>query len=163
MVRKRTIPRSPSASSAPPATRGGVTLGAAPDTELPELPHDLTLLSDQDLMILFGDYVAWQNYAATRFSEAEVTEARAEAAVKYQEDIVMMGAVEGQILKTRAALSSNKAVVEAREDQMNAYAIRKTTAVVLANCERVVNLVSRELSRRIAESPTERRNNRWNP
>ena len=114
-------------------------------------------------MILFGDYVAWQNYAATRFSESEVEEARAEAALKYQEDIVMMGAAQGEVTRTRAALSAVPEITEARENQMNAYAIRKTTAVVLANCERVVNLISRELSRRIAEAPTERRNTRWTP
>jgi len=114
-------------------------------------------------MQLFSEYVAWQNYAATRLSEAEVDETRAEAAQRYAEDIVMMGATEGKVLITRASLSADEQVIEARSAVIMAYATRKTTAVVYANCERVVNLVSRELSRRIAQSPTERRNNRWNP
>ena len=69
-----------------------MALGAAPDIEIPHSPRS-DELADPALMKLFSDYVAWQNYAATRFSEAEVTETRAEAALRYAEDIVMMGAV----------------------------------------------------------------------
>ena len=141
----------------------GVALGAAPSFDVPDLPHDLTLLDEQDLMILYGEYVAWQNFAATRQSEAEVDETRAEAAQRYAEDIVMMGATEGKVLITRAAMSDDEQVLEARSNVIQAYANRKTAQIVYANCERVVNLISRELSRRIASLPTERRNNRWNP
>ena len=138
-------------------------MGAAPSFDVPELPHDLTILDEQDLMILYGEYVAWQNFAATRQSEAEVDEARAEAAQRYAEDIVMMGAGKGEVTITRAKMSGRNAVVDARNDVIQAYANRKTAQIVYANCERVVNLISRELSRRIASTPTERRNNRWNP
>ena len=140
-----------------------MALGAAPDFELPDLPRDLTALDDAALMQLFSEYVAWQNYAATRLSEAEVDETKAEAAQRYAEDIVMMGAIKGEIMTTKAGLSVDDQVQQARSDVISAYAVRKTTAVVYSNCERVVNLVSRELSRRIAQSPTERRNSRWNP
>lgn len=114
-------------------------------------------------MILFSEYVSWQNYAATKLGEAEVEETKAEAAQRYAEDLVMMGATKGEIQKTRHTLSTDQKVEDARSRVIQAYAVRKTTQVVFANCERVVNLISRELSRRIATSPTERRNQRWNP
>ena len=114
-------------------------------------------------MVLFSEYVAWQNFAATRQSESEVDEKRAEAAQRYAEDIVMMGATKGEITIMRAAMSGHDDVVQARSDVITAYANRKAAQIVYANCERVVNLISRELSRRIAASPTERRNNRWSP
>lgn len=114
-------------------------------------------------MMLFSEFVSWQNYAATKLGEYEVEETRAEAALRYAEDMVMMGAVKGEIQRTRHTLSTDTQVEQARSRVLQAYALRKTTAVVFANCERVVNLVSRELSRRIASSPTERRQQRWNP
>lgn len=114
-------------------------------------------------MILFSEYVAWQNYAATKLGEYEIAETRAEAAQRYQEDLVMMGASKGEIQKTRHSLSDNKNVERARADVIQAYAMRKTTQVVFSNCERITNLISRELTRRTAINPTERRSNRWTP
>jgi hypothetical protein len=114
-------------------------------------------------MMLFSEYVSWQNYAATKLGEYEIEETRAEAAQRYAEDLVMMGASKGEIQRTRHTLSQDSQVEAARERVIQAYALRKTTQIVFANCERVVNLISRELSRRIATSPTERRNQRWNP
>jgi hypothetical protein len=51
----------------------------------------------------------------------------------------------------------------ARERALEAYAARKLTQVVYANCERVVALISRELTRRVGREGPERRNARWNP
>jgi len=140
-----------------------VALGAAPEFDVPDLPRDLTILDEQDLMILFSEYVAWQNFAATRQSEAEVDESRAEGAQRYAEAIVMMRAVKGEVTIKRAEMAADDDVAQARANVLTAYANRKAAQNVYANCERVVNLISRELSRRIASSPAERRNNRWNP
>jgi hypothetical protein len=158
------IPRTPSSEYAGPNPETeSVALGQPPEFELPDLPRDLTALNDPRLMTLFSEFVAWQNYAATKLGEYEIEETRAEAAQRYAEDLVMMGASKGEIQRTRHTLSQDKQVEDARNRAIQAYALRKTTAVVFANCERVVNLISRELSRRIATSPTERRNQRWNP
>lgn len=164
MQRRRTIPRQPpSESDEPDQPSESVSLGSPPEGDLPDLPRDLTELSDRDLMILFSEFVQWQNFAASRLGLAEVEERRAEAALKWAEDLIMMGAVKGEIVKTRHTLSQDTDVAAARERALQAYAVRKTTAVVFDNCERSANLVSRELSRRQSINPTERRSNRWNP
>ena len=114
-------------------------------------------------MILFSEYVSWQNFAATKLSEAEVEETKAEASQRLEENLIMMGAVKGDVVRTRATLSAEGRVVKARQRVIEAYATRKMTATVFDNCERVVNLVSRELTRRVSQLPSQRRNDRWNP
>jgi hypothetical protein len=138
-------------------------LGQAPEFNLPDVPRDLTILSDQDLMILFSEFVNWQNFAATKLSEAEVEETRAEASQRIEENIIMMGASKGDVVRMRASMSAESRVVKARQRFIEAYAARKMTSTVFSNCERVVNLVSRELTRRVSQLPSERRNSRWNP
>lgn len=138
-------------------------MGSPPPGDLPELPRDLTDLDDRDLMILFSEFVQWQNFAASRLGLAEVDERRAEAALRWAEDLIMIGAVKGEIIKTRHTLSQDSDVAAARQRALDAYAVRKTTQVVFDNCERSANLISRELSRRTSINPTERRNARWNP
>lgn len=39
-----------------------------PDGYLPALPRDITALTDQELMILYGRFVSWVAYAAMRRS-----------------------------------------------------------------------------------------------
>ena len=115
-------------------------------------------------MTLFSEFTSWQNFAATKFAEAEVEETRAEAAVRYQEAIVMMQAPVGdRVTVTKALMTGVPEVVAARDRVIQAYANRKMTSVVYGNCERVVSLISRELSRRIGREPTERRSMRWSP
>lgn len=115
-------------------------------------------------MVLFSDYVAWQNFAATEFAEAEVAESRAEAHQRYVEAVAMMsGPASTTVTKAKAAIATQSDVEKARSAVLSTYAKRKITGVVYANIERIVNLISRELSRRIASTPNERRNNRWNP
>ena len=62
-------------------------------------------------------------------------------------------------------MSTVPEVDQARQRFLTAYALRKTTAVVYTNCERVVNLISRELTRRVGgrSERIDGRNNRWNP
>ena len=163
--RKRTIPP-PSESDEPSLDSGVVSLGSQPEYELPDLPRDLTALSDQRLMTLFAEMVSWQNYAATKLAEAEVEETKAEANQRFQENIVMMAApTTAKVTATRAFMSTVPEVDRARQRFLDAYALRKTTAVVYTNCERVANLISRELTRRVGgrSERIDGRNNRWNP
>lgn len=124
----------------------------------------MTLLSDRELMKLFTEYVAWQNYAATQLAEAEIEEAKADAAVRYEEAMLMTSApLTAKVTVTRANAIIGANMQAIKDRAMNAYALRKMTAVVYANCERVVALISRELTRRVGREGPERRNSRWNP
>ena len=140
-------------------------MGAQPEYELPDLPRDLTSLADKALMILFSEFTSWLNYAAVRFAEAEVEEEKAEANLKYAEAAQMVAAQpkQGAITTAKAAGLLNPAVTTAKDRVLDAYARRKMTSVMFGNCERCVNLISRELSRRIGRDGPERRQMRWNP
>jgi hypothetical protein len=120
-------------------------------------------MGDGDLMKLFSEYVAWQNYAATEFAMSEVTEERAEAAYKRlaAQELVLANPAKGQVNTAKAGITLSPQVEKAEQERLNAYAARKMTQVVLQNCERCAALISRELSRRIGASGVERRQMRW--
>jgi hypothetical protein len=157
-------PRRPSSSSAVAASNGDAPFGR-PDFQIPDLPRDLTIISDDRLMQLFSEYVAWQNFAATEFSLAEVAEERATAEEKRVEAmaLITLEPGKGTITLAKANLSVSRDVEAARQARLNAYAARKMTQVIRDNCERCAALVSRELSRRIGRDPIERRQMRWSP
>lgn len=137
-----------------------------PGFDLPDLPRDITMLSDDRLMSLFSEYTAWQNYAATQQAEAEVAESKAEASVRFIEAQAMVkqwGGAKDKVTVAKAELSIDPEVERARQDVLDAYAKRKMTQVVYSNCERSVFVVSRELSRRIGNAGAERRSMRWSP
>lgn len=137
-----------------------------PTTPLPELPDDITEGSDEELMRLFSQYVAWQNYAATQFADAEVDEERAEALVKRMEAehmVLNWSSAKDKVTLARAQQAVDPKIDEAKKVLLEAYAFRKMTQVVYENCDRCAKLVSRELSRRIGAEPVTRRQGRWNP
>jgi len=160
--RKRRIPRQPPESDAqPPASGGG--LFDQPEYDLPDIPTNITDISDDILMGLFVEFTGWQNYAATQFADAEVEEERAEAKVRFLEASGMVRAYgpKTKVTEVRAEIAVQPDVVKAKSDALAAYARRKLTKVVYDNCERSVFVVSRELSRRIGAAGTERRVSRW--
>lgn len=115
-------------------------------------------------MALFAEYVAWQNYAATEFAMAEVTEEKAEANVKRvsAQELILANPKAGTVTTAKAGITLSSDWEKAEQDRLNAYAARKMTQVVLQNCERCAALISRELSRRIGATGVERRQMRWN-
>ena len=115
-------------------------------------------------MTMFSEMVSWTNYAATNLAQAEVEETRADADLRYQEAVVFTKAPNSStVTTTKAHALLTKPVGEARMRLTNAYAARKLAAVMYNNCDRIVNLISRELTRRVGRESTERRNMRWNP
>lgn len=115
-------------------------------------------------MQTFTAFVAWQNYAAVKLTECEVEEHAAEAALRYQESLFSIGRpINEKVTKTRQAAHADGDLQNARQRVENAYALRKMSAVMYANCERAALLMSRELSRRIGGGPVQGRNASWNP
>ncbi len=122
------------------------------------------MISDDRLMELFNEYVQWQNYAATEFAYAEVEEERAEASVRFIEaQGLVLAPANAKVTDTRAQINTTKEMVEARGRVLDAYAKRKLTGVIYANCERTAAMISRELSRRIGATDPMRRQMRWAP
>lgn len=158
--RKRIIPPRSSFNEPNPPSDGEYF--AKPDFDFPDIPRDITIVSDEHLMRMFAGFVAWQNYAATQFAEAEIVEARAEAHVRRLEAQGMLLSSAEKVTVARAELVNNPEVERARQELLIAYAHRKMTSVIYGNCERSAALISRELTRRVGREPVERRNQRWN-
>jgi hypothetical protein len=114
-------------------------------------------------MRLFSEYVAWQNYAATQLVEHEVEETRAEADVRRISAEGLVLGRGGKVTETKAEIATSDVMQRAQDRVIDAYAKRKVTGIIYANCERVVNLLSRELTRRVGRETPERRMNRWSP
>jgi hypothetical protein len=135
-----------------------------PEFQIPDLPIDITVVSDDRLMQLFSEYVQWQNYAATEFALAEVAEAKAEANVRRIEaEGLILAPSSAKVTDTKAAINTTVEMREARDRVLDAYASRKLNGVMKENCERTASLLSRELSRRIGGADVQRRQMRWQP
>lgn len=110
----------------------------------------------------FSKQLAWQNYLATQVAQAEIIEAEAEAHLKTQEALVMLNGSK-KVTEARAERDVDSNVVEARGEYLTAKAKRKLLQVTMENRERCVNLISRELTRRVGREGNSRRNDRWTP
>jgi hypothetical protein len=133
---------------------------------MPQLPKDLTELSEQDVMKLFTEYTAWTNFLAAKASVAEIDEYEADANVRREEALALLGGgsiPKGQSAQARAHRATMATVQEAQAELAEKRAYRKLICVMRDNHERAMQLLSRELSRRLGISPQERRNIRWTP
>jgi hypothetical protein len=157
-------PRRRSESNEP--THGSVEpLFPKPEYVLPDLPRDISTISDGDLMQAFTDFVGWQNYAAAMLVTCEVTEHEADNKLKFIEaqKMMMNWGSKDSVTKIKGGITQDPEVERARNEALQAYAERKYTKMIYENCERSAQLLSRELSRRIGRDGTERRQQRWTP
>lgn len=138
-----------------------------PPYSLPDISDDLTLIGDDELMSFFAHAVGWQNFAASVSVEAEVREAEYEYEVEKAESEAVVAAWSGtskdRVTVAKAQRALDPKVNELKDRWLQAKAARKRAQVVRDNCERIVNLISRELTRRVGREGPERRANRWNP
>jgi hypothetical protein len=134
-----------------------------PDSgQIPNLPDDITALSETELMALFTELTEWTCYAAAQLADAWSRERSAE------QDLSAAQAVASVRARTERTVAAQKALVAADphvQDEEDALltlsAYRRALEAVNANAERRTQLVSRELSRRIARSDRSARNSRW--
>lgn len=142
-------------------------LSSRPAYDLPEIIADLTLIDDDALMEMFSHAVGWQNFAASVSVEAEIREADCEYEMEKAESEAVVAAWSGtskdRVTVAKAQRALDPKVNDLRQKWLNAKGARKRAQVVRDNCERVVNLVSRELTRRVGRESSDRRQNRWNP
>lgn len=134
---------------------------AQPDDGIPEVPENLTEVSDAVLMELFSAYVAWQNFIDQQAVEIEIAETRAQS----RKDIAVARTVIASDEKTvtRQRAHATIEVEQANEDWLVAKTNRKAIGIQKDALDRLTNLVSRELSRRIGRGPTQRRADRFQP
>lgn len=132
-----------------------------PHYDIPEVPEDLTDVDDRELMQLFSQQIAWQNFFSTLVVQAEHAEMQAELKLTEAKAAAMQGT--GKLNDKRAERDTDLAVIKANTDFINAKANRKAYQVVTDNRDRCASLLSRELTRRVGRSPLQGRADKWTP
>lgn len=133
------------------------------DMDTPAFPNDVTLLDDQDLMVLASQYMENYNMVRTQVSCAQIAELEAENHYDYLEATIMLGKSTGKTTEKAGLLKAAVLVDEDIQEQLKvknyAYAYRKMLETLQDNLERYYNLASRELTRRT--SSDRMKNNRF--
>lgn len=133
----------------------GLVIEKSVNIDLPQLPPDISALSDGELMALFSKLTAFTNFLTTQLSCAEIDERRAEKALNAIEDEALIREHTSKsskdtvtFLKTK--ISSDPNIIKFREIYEAKYAYRKLIDSMADNASRDAALVSRELTRRTA-------------
>lgn len=133
-----------------------------PGSDFPELPLFLDEMPDSSLMELYSRFMAWGSYAKAELVQAEIAEERAANYCKLTEAETLIGqwgeGTKGDtVTLAKARRDVDPKVVEQQESHLEARAYRKLVDSVFERCERGAQVLSRELSRRIAMAPQERK------
>ena len=143
--------------------RQGLPIRQTLDMAIPNFPDDVTLMDDQDLMVLASKYMENYNMVRTQVSCAQIAELEAENDYDFTEAMALLNTSTGKTTEKAGLL---KAAVLVREDiqaklkiKNYAYAYRKLLETTQDNLERYYNLASRELTRRT--STDRMRNNKF--
>ena len=141
--------------------RTGLYLPDKPMGEIPALPHDITILTDEDLMVLFTDFTAWADYAASQLAvaAAEEREFIRLHELKKAKEIASSSGGKGSVTAARAAAETDAASDGFRASEK--YSYRKIIESISSNLERDAALLSRELSRRLGDKAPTRTRRMW--
>ena len=131
------------------AVRSGIHLPSRPSGVVPSLPEDITELGDEDLMVMFSDFVAWADYAAAQLAVSSIEERESERQHALSKARAIATVESSSVSEAKAKAE------EMSEDESFAnirrHAYRKILQAVEGNLERDANLISRELSRRLGD------------
>jgi hypothetical protein len=120
--------------------------------DIPPFPVDITLVDDQELMVLAAKYMENYNFVSTQVACAAIAELEAENLYEYEHSKRMIEKTTGKTTEKSIML---KAIVAVESDISNlvnrktyAYAYRKMLETMKEGLERYYYLVSREITRR---------------
>jgi hypothetical protein len=127
-----------------------------PSFDQVKLPEDITLLSSEQLAEQFSRLTAWSDYIASQLTFAQLDERAALREAELTENRKLMtrmnNTVKGErITYVKAEISLDPDVIEAQNLYEEKHAYRKLVEMLLANHERDITLVSREITRRTSD------------
>lgn len=139
-----------------------------PTEEIPQIPDNLDGLSDNGLMSLYNQFMAWVSYAKAELVQAEIAEDRSAHILKVTESKAIIGQwgekTKGDtVTLAKARRDVDPEVVVMQEAHLQSRAYRKLVESVFERCERSAQVLSRELSRRIGLSSKEYRQAKYLP
>lgn len=145
----------------------GFSLATRPGYEIPGLPRDITMLDDEDLMDLFVQYTAWTDFMAGQQAVAAIEERDMQRLLDQAEAQALLdnwkGGSQDRVAVAKAQITASPKVKELREELDTLHAYRKLMETLTGNVERDAQVVSRELTRRTADSGFKARARRYTP
>jgi Zn-dependent oligopeptidase len=143
-------------------TGWGFTPEERPEDTVPDIPEDITELTDQQLMQLMGAYTAWTVYAADRKAASLRDLRNAEKHLRYVTALASVRATsERTVAGRKAAAQADPEVQQVETEVADAVDLAEAMDVVWENTKIKIQLASRELSRRIAQHGHEQRAAKW--
>lgn len=130
----------------------GIPIRKSLKLDIPSFPTDITVVDDQELMVLAAKYMENYNFVSTQVACAAIAELEAENRYEYEHSKRMIEKTTGKTTEKSIMLKANVAVdadiVNLVNNKTYAYAYRKMLETMQENLERYYYLVSRELTRR---------------
>jgi len=130
----------------------GLPVRKSLNLDIPPFPADITIVDDQELMVLAAKYMENYNFLSTQVACAAIAELEAENLYEYEHSKRMIEKTTGKTTEKSIML---KAIVSVESDISNlvnrktyAYAYRKMLETMKDGLERYYYLVSREITRR---------------
>lgn len=145
--------------------RQGLAVRKTLDIEMPDFPADITLVDDQDLMVMASKYMENYNMMRTQTACAQVAELEAENDYDLTEARALLATSTGKTTEKagllKAAVLAQPDIQEKLKVKNYTYAYRKLMETTQDNMERYYSLVSRELTRRTSGDRDRMRGSRY--
>jgi hypothetical protein len=130
----------------------GMPVRRSLDIDAPMFPKDITVVDDQELMVLATKYMENYSFIRTQVACASLAELEAENAYSSAEAKAFLSKTNGKTTEKatmlKAAVITDPEIEELAKAKMYAYAYRKMLETTMDNLERYYSLTSRELTRR---------------
>lgn len=130
----------------------GMPVRRSLDIDAPIFPKDITVVDDQELMVLATKYMENYSFMRTQVACAALAELEAENAYSSAEAKAFLSKTNGKTTEKatmlKAAVITDPEIEELAKVKMYAYAYRKMLETTMDNLERYYSLTSRELTRR---------------
>jgi len=143
----------------------GLAVRKTLDLDMPDFPDDITLVDDQELMVMASKYMENYNMMRTQTACAQIAELEAENAYDLAEARALLSTSSGKSTEKagllKAAVLAQPDIQEKLKTKSYTYAYRKLMETTQDNMERYYGLVSRELTRRTSSDRDRMRNNRF--
>ena len=122
------------------------------DIEVPAFPRDITMVDDQELMVLMTNYMENYSFIRTQVAAAALSETEAENEYSMAEAKALLTHTSGKSTEKATMLKSTvmslDEIQELSRKKLYAHAYRKMLETTMDNLERYYSLTSRELTRR---------------
>ena len=129
-----------------------------PIEDPPDLPQDVTSVSDREIMGLLQKLTDWRKFLGVQVALAVVEERYADRGMI---KITALKGYDFRKVDSKERAYSDAEYVQAEKDQADAYSYRKLIEALYENVDRDSFIVSREITRRGNISGRDRRSDRY--